>query len=70
MGRLLAVHLLNVSEDHDVDRGDVSSETKYFVLAGLQRTTREGPAFQITHLVTHKNTGNLAVQYSAFTTDK
>jgi hypothetical protein len=30
-GRLLAVHLLNVSDDGDVDRGFVSSETEYFV---------------------------------------
>jgi hypothetical protein len=29
-GRLLAVHLLNVREDCDVDRGLVSSETEYF----------------------------------------
>jgi urea transporter len=30
-GRLLAVHLLSVSDDCDVDRGFVSSETEYFV---------------------------------------
>jgi hypothetical protein len=27
----IAVHLLNVSDDHDVDRGFMSSETEYFV---------------------------------------
>jgi hypothetical protein len=39
-GRLLAVHLLNVPGDRDADRAVVSSETEYFVLAGLQGIVR------------------------------
>jgi hypothetical protein len=30
-GRLLAVHVLNVADDHDADHGVVSSETEYFM---------------------------------------
>jgi hypothetical protein len=44
-GRLLAVHLLNVPGDRDADRAVVSSETEYFVLAGIVRTNgRIAPA--------------------------
>jgi hypothetical protein len=39
-GRLLAVHLLNVPGDRDADHAVVSSETEYFVLAGLQGIVR------------------------------
>ncbi|TCG03652.1 hypothetical protein BZM27_46820 [Paraburkholderia steynii] len=52
------------------DRKGVSSETEYFVFTGLLDIAREEPVFQITRLVTHKNTGNLPSPYSAFTTDR
>jgi hypothetical protein len=41
-GRLLAVHLLSGSDDHDVDRGFVSSETEYFVSDGISGKGRAG----------------------------
>jgi sugar lactone lactonase YvrE len=40
-GRLLAVHLLNVSGDCDVDRRFVSSETEYFLCDGISEKDRD-----------------------------
>jgi hypothetical protein len=68
-GRLLAVHLLNASDDHDVDRRVVSCETEYFVSDGIPGKARDGVVFQLTRLVTHQHTGNRS-EYIAFTTDK